>query len=181
MNRRIRRIATGAAAGIASVSVATAIAAPKEKTFSTGDIDKGVTHQSVLVQSLKVKPKGKIKDINAFVAFETNSNADYTMVLRHPSGKSIQLTSGNGGSGNGYTATFDDEADDLIEETEGVDTFLGETYRPEQWDDFTGGGLRELDGKKLQGKWQLIVIDTTETGLGSLEQFDIQATYKPTD
>lgn len=180
MHRRTKRIATAAVAGIASISVATAVAATKEKTFSTGEIDKGVAHQSVLVQNLKVKTKGKIKDLNAYVEFETFSNEDYTMLLRHPSGKTIQLSSGNGGSGNGYSATFDDEADTPIEDTEGVDTLLSGTYQPEQFDEFTAGGLRELDGKKLQGKWQLIVVDTTEVGLGELEQFDIQATYKPT-
>ena len=187
MNGRMKRIATAAIAGIASVTVATAVAAPKTKTFSTGEVSVGIGNAGSASKSLKVKPKGKIKDLNVVVGFNTNQNSDYSFVLRHPSGKTVHLSSGNGGSGNGYgsggcgsTVTFDDDADNDITDTEGVNTLLSGTYNTEEWDDVSQtGGLDKLDGRKLNGRWELIFFQGEETGAGELECFKLEATYKP--
>ena len=104
-----------------------------------------------------------------------------------PGGETVHLSSGNGGSGSGYgsggcnsAATFDDEASVAIESTEGIDTLLSEEYEPEELDTNTQqGGLDKLDGKKLNGKWQLLFLSPEETGFGELECFEIEATYKP--
>ena len=185
MNGRLKRIAMAGVAGLASITVATAVAATKDKTFSSGTISTGVPDEGVAVRTLKVKTKGKIKDINASVSLTTTSNQDMTFLLRHPSGKTIHLSSGNGGSGNGYgtngcgnPVTFDDEAADPVEDTEGVDTLFEGSYQPEQVDTNGNGGLSELDGKKLNGKWQLVVVDTDEFAGGTLRCFKLEAKYK---
>ncbi|HYH61646.1 MAG TPA: hypothetical protein VD766_07240 [Solirubrobacterales bacterium] len=181
-----RRIGMALAAGIASISVATALGATKEKTFSTGVISNGVAGSDSSTQALKVKTKGKIKDIDVVVGFDTFQNEDYSFVLRHPSGETVHLSSGNGGSGSGYgsggcasAATFDDESNVAIESTEGIDTLLAGTYEPEELDSNTQqGGLDKLDGLKLNGKWELVFLSTEETGAGDLECFELEATYK---
>jgi subtilisin-like proprotein convertase family protein len=186
MHGRTKRITTAAVAAIASISVATAIAATKERTFSTGAISVGIGGAQSASKSLKVKPKGKIKDVNVVVGFDTNQNSDYTFLLRHPSGKIVHLSSGNGGSGSGYgsggcnsAATFDDDVNNDITDTEGVDTLLSETYNTEEWFHVTqSGGLDKLDGLKVNGRWQLLFTSTEETGAGDLECFEIEATYK---
>jgi subtilisin-like proprotein convertase family protein len=180
----------GAAAILVLLVAGVAFAATKTKTFSSGDLNKPVGHGDTLTQNLKVKKKGKIKDLDVVVALETNVNEDYTFLVRHPSGKTIHLSSGNGASGNGYgsgltegcgsTVTFDDEAETHITETEGIDTLLSGPYQPEQRDEVSHiGGLEQLDGKKLQGKWQLVVTDVAHaSGLASLECFQVKAKYK---
>lgn len=181
-----RRTAAFVVAGIASISVATAMAATKDKTFSTGAISIGIGGEQSESKSLKVKTKGKIKDINVVVGFDTNENQDYAFILKHPSGETVHLSSGNGGSGSGYgsggcgsAATFDDDVDNDIVDTEGVDTLLSGTYNTEEWNHVTeSGGLDNLDGKKLNGKWELIFLSTEYTGAGDLECFEIEATYK---
>ena len=186
MNARARRIATAAVAAIASVTVATAVAAPAEKTLSSGEISKVVPHESVLVQTLKMKKKGKVKDVDVRVGLSTNSNEDYTFLLRHPGGKTIHLSSGNGGSGNGYgsgscsdSVRFDDEAGTPVEDLEGVNTLLFGQYQPEEYNEVADtDGLSELDGKKVNGRWQLLVIDTEPVGLGTLDCFELDLTYK---
>jgi hypothetical protein len=186
MHIRTKKIATAAMVGIASISVATAMAATKDKTFSTGTISVGIGGSQIDSKSLKVKPKGKIKDVNVVVGFDTNQNEDYAFILRHPSGETVHLSSGNGGSGSGYgsggcgsVATFDDDADNDITDTEGIDTLLSGTYNTEEWNHVTeSGGLDKLDGRKLNGKWELIFLSTVDTGAGQLECFEIEATYK---
>ncbi len=177
-----------AVAGIASVTVATAVGATKEKTFSSGALSKVVPDEAVAVQTLNVKTKGTIKDVNALVGLETTINQDYALYLRHPSGKTIHLSSNNGGNGNGNgygsggcggAMTFDDEAEVAIDSFDGVNaTFFEGSYQPEQTDQNDIGGLEELDGKKLNGKWQLLASDT-DAGAGAvLRCFKLEVEYK---
>jgi subtilisin-like proprotein convertase family protein len=180
----------GAAAVLVLLVAGVAFGATKTKTFSSGDVVKPIGHGDTLTQKLNIKKKGKIKDVDIVVALQTNVNEDYTFLVRHPSGKTIHLSSGNAGSGNGYgssltqgcgsSVTFDDEADTHISETEGVEMLLSGPYQPEQREDLTNtGGLEDLDGKKLQGKWELIVTDVApQSGLASLECFKVKAKYK---
>jgi subtilisin-like proprotein convertase family protein len=171
----------GAALAIALLGVGTASAA--EKTFTAGGLPKDFTDEGTITKKLKIKPKGKIKDVNVHFGVQIGSNDSVTALLRHPSGTAIHLTSGNGGDANGYSAgtIFDDEAEDEVQNYEGVDHVFSGPYKPEEHEDFFDeGGLRRLDGKKLQGTWELIVIDTNEFGSGgTLSQFKVQAKYKP--
>jgi len=187
MNGRSKRIATAAVAGIASITVATALAAPAERTFSSGNFSKGIPDEGVAVKTLNVKKKCTIKDVNALVALETTFNQDFALYLMHPSGETIHLSSNNGGDGNGYgsggcagAVAFDDEAELKIDSFEGVNKtfFNDDSYQPEQVDTNGIGGLEDLDGLKLKGKWKLIASDTEQFGAGALKCFKLDVRYK---
>ncbi|MEJ7875944.1 MAG: proprotein convertase P-domain-containing protein [Solirubrobacterales bacterium] len=187
MNGRKKRITAAAIAGLASITVATAVAATNDKTFSSGTINVGVPNEGVAVKSLKVKTKGTIKDVNVLVGLDTTFNQDFALYLMHPSGKTIHLSSNNGGSGDGYgsggcagAVAFDDEAELEIDSFEGVNKtfFDDDDYQPEEVDTNGLGGLEDLDGKNLSGKWRLIASDTEEFGAGLLECFKLDVEYK---
>ncbi len=186
MYGRSRRIAMAAVAGLASITVATAVAATKEKTFSTGDFSMGIPDEGVAVKNLKVKTKGTISDVNVLVALDTTFNGDYALYLMHPSGKTIHLSSNNGDAGNGYgsgdcasAVRFDDEAVLKVDAYEGINRtfFDDDDYQPEEVDSNEIGGLEDLDGKKLNGKWKLIASDTDQFSAGTLECFKLEVEY----
>jgi subtilisin-like proprotein convertase family protein len=166
-----------------------ALAATKTKTYSSGNISKGLGGGTTVVQTLNVKQKGTIKDLDVGVALDTNENDDFAFLLMSPKGKAVHLSSGNGGSGSGYGSdctaseitTFDDEAAQDIQDYEGVDhVFDGVSYKPEQYDSNSqSGGLSAMDGKQIHGKWRLVVIQTEDTGGGALKCFKLTAKYKP--
>jgi len=186
MNGR-KKIATAAVAAIATVTVATAFAAPANRTFSAGQFELGFGGSESVSKGLKVKPRGTIKDINVEVALQNQQNSDYVLLLQHPTGKTIHLSSGNGGTGNGYgsgqgcgsTVTFDDDATNDIEDTEGINTLLFGSYQPEEVNENVNEkGLDDLVGLKLNGKWRLVATNTEPTGVAELECFKIEAKYK---
>ena len=178
----------GAGLVLALVVSGVALGAAKAKTFSTGNISNGISGGHAISQSLTVKKKGKIKDLNVGVAFTTNENDDFTFSVMSPKGKMVQLSSENGGSGAGYGSscssneitTFDDEAAQDIQDYDGVDhVFDGVSYKPEQYNDNSQtGGLVDFDGSQLKGKWRLIVTDTEDIGAGSLKCFTLTAKTK---
>jgi subtilisin-like proprotein convertase family protein len=93
---------------------------------------------------------GTIVDVNVRVNITHTNDADLGIFLIHPDGTSIELSSGNGGSGDNYTnAIFDDAAGIGI--TAGVAPFTG-TFRPEV-------PLAGLNGKQSAGLWGLRVVD----------------------
>jgi subtilisin-like proprotein convertase family protein len=155
--------------------------------FSTGNFDMGIPEEGVAVKNLKVKTKGTIKDVNVLVGLSTTFNEDYALYLMHPSGKTIHLSSNNGGNGDGYgngdcasAVRFDDEAVLEIDSFEGVNKtfFADDDYQPEEVDTNGLGGLEDLDGKKVNGKWKLIASDTTQFGAGTLDCFKLEVEYK---
>lgn len=168
-------------------TAAVAFAAKQQtKTFGPGDFSLPIGHEEVVQKKIKIKPQGTIKDINVQMAAVSSANEDYTFLLRHPSGKTIHLSSGNGGTADNYgngcanPVVFDDEADNPIEDLEGVNAFIEGSWQPEQRNEVGDtGGLEELDGKKLKGTWTLIAVDTEPIGLGSLKCFKVEARYKP--
>ena len=184
-----------AAALVALVSLAgaaLALGATKTKTFSAGHFAKGVPNDGALSKSLKVKKKGKIKDVNVTVALSTNENDDYDFYVVGPGGQVVQLSTGNGLSGSGYggtgdldcadpadTVTFDDEAAENIDDFEGINKVFSGPYQPEGRDEVTGQfGLNSLDGKQLKGTWRLIVGDNEEIGAGTVQCFKVTAKYR---
>lgn len=176
------------ALALALVATGIAFGAVKKGTFSSGDLSIPVPDNQSVTKKLKVKRAGKIKDLNVVFAAEFANNDEITAVLRHPSGKAVHLTSGNGGTANGYGSTlddgcegamrFDDEAQLDVQDFEGQDQLFSGSYKPEAYEEFMNqGGLRALDGKQLRGVWELTVTDTEEFGSNKLECFKLQAQY----
>lgn len=94
-------------------------------------------------------------------------DADLTISLVAPDGRSVLLTSGNGGSGSDYgtncssetsRTTFDDAAATPI--TSGVAPFVG-VYRPQ-------GRLGDFLGTSGNGHWRLQITDCCGGSLGAL-------------
>ncbi|MBK7873319.1 MAG: proprotein convertase P-domain-containing protein [Saprospiraceae bacterium] len=90
---------------------------------------------------------------------ETDFLSDLRIFLISPSGQSLELTTGNGGSTDFYTNTcFSPTATTPI--TTGTSPFTG-TYRPE-------GNWNVLNGATVNGNWSLRITDalgTTEMGI----------------
>ncbi len=88
---------------------------------------------------------------------ESDFDFDLNIYLRSPDGKLLELTSGNGLSGDNYKITcFTPSATNPI--TAGTAPFNG-TYRPE-------GNWASLTGAVMDGNWELLVSDG-----GGLSQF----------
>ena len=164
-------------------------AATKTIRRSTGDISLAIPDERVASKALVIKNAGKIKDVNVTVAADHNEIKDLTFLLESPKGRLVHLSSGNGGSGNGYgsgitdgcasTMAFDDEATDDVQDYEGVDHVFSGGYKPESfYVNNPGQGLAELDGTKMKGKWKLIAMDTEEIGGGVLQCFKLKIRYK---
>ena len=84
------------------------------------------------------------------VDIETDFNSDLNLYLRSPDGKQLELSTGNGGSGDNYKITcFTPNAATAI--TAGVSPFNGD-FRPE-------GDWSNLNGALVNGDWKLLVSD----------------------
>jgi gliding motility-associated-like protein len=84
------------------------------------------------------------------VDVETDFDADINLYLRSPDGKTLELSTGNGGGGDNYKVTcFSPSAATPV--TAGTAPFNG-TFRPE-------GNWNALQGAAMDGDWQLLVSD----------------------
>lgn len=92
-----------------------------------------------------------IAQINSVcVDLETDFDADITIFLRSPDNKLLELSSGNGGSGDNYKITcFSPNASALI--NTGTAPFNG-SYLPE-------GNWNALSNAQVNGDWKLLVSD----------------------
>ena len=92
-----------------------------------------------------------ITDVNVTINIDHDWDSDLNIFLIPPTGSAIELSTGNGGSGDNYTDTvFDQEAGQLI--TSGSPPFTG-SFIPE-------GDLSALYGELSAGEWTLEVTDT---------------------
>ena len=88
--------------------------------------------------------------LSVCIDIQTDWCSDLNISLRSPAGVVIDLSSGNGGSGDNYTNTcFTPSAPTSI--TTGTAPFTG-SFRPE-------GNWNLLSGTQINGNWQLIVTD----------------------
>lgn len=88
--------------------------------------------------------------LSVCIDVQTDWCSDLNISLRSPAGVTIDLSSGNGGSGDNYTNTcFTPSAPTAI--TAGTAPFTG-NFRPE-------GNWNLLSGTQINGNWQLVVTD----------------------
>jgi len=106
-----------------------------------------------------------ITDVNVTVNITHTWDSDLTITLISPSATSVELSSGNGGSGDNYTNTvFDDEATSLI--TAGSAPFTG-AFQPE-------GSLASLIGESSVGDWTLMISDAVNQDTGTLLDWSLE-------
>ena len=91
--------------------------------------------------------------------------SDLDLTLISPQGTEIDLSSGNGGSGQGYeNATFSDDGEDITMAT----APLNGIYAPE------GGTFATIfDGEPVNGNWTLSICDNAQGDIGELLRFEI--------
>jgi subtilisin-like proprotein convertase family protein len=122
--------------------------------------------------------QGKVKDLNVHVRADHTAPTDLTLLLLSPKGTLVTLmtnpdnvSTDNLGSGStscsGSFLTLDDEADDPVEDA----TTLDGSLRPDE-------PLSRFDGKKIKGKWRLIVSDGDGGDEGTLYCAQLEIKYK---
>jgi subtilisin-like proprotein convertase family protein len=117
---------------------------------------------------VNVPDAGLVSDVNAGIRLNHTFDADQDISLSDPAGRTIDLSSDNGGSGDNYgtgsndcagsLTTFDDEAGTSI--TAGVAPFSG-SFRPE-------GSLATFDGRGMNGTWNFTFTDDLGGDVGTL-------------
>lgn len=121
----------------------------------------GVTYTSVINNQDDLP----LDDINVTINIDHTWDSDLTISLQSPSGTTVILSDGNGGSANNYTDTvFDDDAATPI--TSGSAPFTGE-FQPE-------GSLADFNGESTLGDWTLIVYDGAGGDGGTINLFEIE-------
>ena len=123
----------------------------------------GAIYQSII--SVTDVGAANILDVNVTIDISHTWDGDLDISLTSPAGTVVELSNGNGGSANDYTATvFDDSAATPI--TSGSAPFTG-TFQPE-------GSLATLIGESITGDWTLTVDDTAFGDGGSINEFTIE-------
>jgi carboxypeptidase D len=91
--------------------------------------------------------------------------SDLSLFLESPSGTRVELSSGNGGSGDNYSATvFDPAANRSI--IAGQAPFTGR-FRPE-------GSLEGFEGLTAGGEWRLVAVDGRWTDAGTIQHWSLE-------
>ena len=106
-----------------------------------------------------------ISDVNVMVNITHTWDDDLDIYLFGPDGAFVELSTDNGGDGDGYVGTvFDDEA--AVSIVDGTAPFTG-SYRPE-------GSLATLDGISALGTWRLHIGDDVTGDVGTLDSWQLQ-------
>ncbi len=126
--------------------------------ISTGD---GATYTAII----NIADDLPVDDVNVTIDIEHTWISDLFITLQSPSGTIVDLTLGNGGSGDNYTNTvFDDDGGSSI--TGGSPPFTG-TFQPE-------GNLYDFNGESTTGDWTLTVTDTAFGDGGVINLFELE-------
>ncbi len=120
--------------------------------------------------TIAVNASGTIQDVDVFIKdLQHTYDGDLNIYVRGPDGTQVEISTGNGGSGDNYINTvFDDEADTSI--TAGFAPFTGR-FRPE-------GSLSAFDGKDPNGNWTLRICDGASQDTGVLNAWGMTLTLQ---
>ena len=131
-------------------------------------LPKPIEDFTYLYDTIHVPYEGTLIDLNVEITAQHTYDGDISIYLMAPNGTQIALSTGNGGSGDGYINTvFDDEAESSI--ASGSAPFSGH-YQPE-------GSLSSLDGSSISGDWILIIYDNGPNDEGSLDEYCLHLQY----
>ena len=186
MNRGIRRALIAAMVGTLALAFAGIAGGKiKTKTFSSGTISEAIpddgsftpaSHEFFLNQ--KRFKRSKVQDVNVGVWIDHVYDEDVDISVTGPTGRTVDLSSDNGGSeddygsgtpGCGGTLTvFNDEAETLI--TDGAAPYAGQ-FQPEQ-------RLSDLDRTKVKGTWSVEVVDDFSLFGGTLKCAELEVKYR---
>ena len=135
---------------------------------STG-IGLGIVDNTTVETTINVADSGIIgEDVlinNIAIDISHTWDGDINLTLVSPEGTSLDLTSGNGGSGDNYTGTVFQDGNPNI--SSGSAPFTG------MWEPEGGTFLATFDGEEINGDWIVQVEDTATGDPGTLNDFVI--------
>lgn len=175
---QLRDSRTGEDLGTASfpftIGVLSPVATPA--AASTGNITTPIADLATEIVPINVTAAGEIVDIDVRIRANHTFDADVGFLLISPDGTTVDLSSGNGGSGDNYGAgaadcsgqptVFDDAAPNPIV---GATAPFAASFRPEQ-------PLSRFAGHSAQGTWRLQVTDSAGLDTGAV--FCVQLAIK---
>jgi subtilisin-like proprotein convertase family protein len=131
-------------------------------------LPKPILDMQTTYDTINITTTGAVLDLNVNLTIYHTWDGDISIYLRKMGGSEIDLSSGNGGSGDNYiNTTFDDEATQSI--TQGSAPFTG-SFRPEQ-------PLSTFDNGALNGNWILRIYDGYSGDTGQLISWCVIAQY----
>lgn len=134
-------------------------------------LPKPIFDNQTTYDTIPVATQGKIMDINVNLTIYHTYDSQLSISLKKAGVSEIDLSRGNGGSGDNYiNTTFDDEASQSI--IEGTPPFTG-SYRPQQ-------PLSTFDNLALNNNWILSVSDNSAGDTGQIISWCIIAQYSTT-
>ncbi|HEV8579257.1 MAG TPA: proprotein convertase P-domain-containing protein [Thermoanaerobaculia bacterium] len=143
-------------------------------SYSSGNLSVPLPDVSTVEVPLAVTDTGVVSDVNVRIRLNHTFDGDLNISLIGPDGTTIDLSSGNGSSGDNYGSgandcsgqptVFDDSATASI--TAGTAPFAG-TFKPEQ-------ALSAFNGKPTAGTWKLRIADTANVDVGTLFCFQLE-------
>lgn len=141
-------------------------------TLDSTDTPFAIVDYATLESSLAVAFDKTVLDVDVQVNIDHTYDGDLDIFLVSPDGTRVELTTDNGGTGEGFDGTiFDDEASTDI--TDGSAPFVG-SYRPET-------ALSAIDGESASGTWILEVSDDAGMDQGTLNWWKLMLTFPAED
>jgi len=152
---------------------------PVTNEFDSTDVPKPIPDVSTVYSVLPVNVPGSniISDVNVQLRINHTYDHDLTLAIQHPDGSEVILANRRGGSGQNYGTgacasaaytVFDQNAALAI--SNAAAPFVG-TFRPD-------GNLNTLNGKPLNGTWQLRVTDSYRRDTGTTLCWSITVAYQ---
>lgn len=152
---------------------------PTTKTYSYTGPAINIPDGSTVEVPINVTDSGAVSDVNVRVRLNHSFDEDLDIYLVGPDGTTVELSTGNGGSGDNYGSglnscagtftVFDDSAAASI--TAGSPPFDG-PFKPE-------GSLADFNGKSLAGLWKLRITDDDPLITGVLGCWQLEIASRP--
>lgn len=140
-------------------------------SFCSNSVPKDILPKQLSYDTIFISNFRQLLDVNVNLTINHTNDSDLFIWIARPDDPILQLSTGNGGSGDDYiNTTFDDEAVDSI--IHGIAPFTG-YFRPEQ-------ALTLFDYKSIEGPWMLRIYNNSADITGQLISWCIKMdTYNP--
>jgi len=159
-------------AGVASAAFSFTTANIVCDSFASTDVPVAISSSGTpeITSTLTISEGVDISDLDVQINVTHTWISDLTITITSPAGTVVELTSGNGGSGDNYIDTqFDDDAGTSI--TSGTPPFTG-LYTPEQ-------ALSAFNGESSLGVWTIKISDAFNADGGALNSWSVSTCGEP--
>ncbi|MBN1659804.1 MAG: proprotein convertase P-domain-containing protein, partial [Anaerolineae bacterium] len=134
-------------------------------TYTSTNIPKAISNGQWAESTLTVGDSFTATDVDLTIGhIDHGRTGQLSIYIRHPDSSEIELSTGNGGTGDDYVdTTFDDEA---VLSIAGQSAPFTGRFRPE-------GSLSVLDGEDVNGTWLLRIFDSSAPTTGALNSWNL--------